>query len=191
MVAGREREGEADGGTERQAGERDGGCSGKQSRSPFSLSLSLTHSQSVSHTHTHSPLAAPAVPPVRETRMHTNGNPLNRIPRQRLLPPSIGLRSSLSPAPAVERTCLARRSPRDGERLSLSPSLTHEPRAVSLLKRFEFCGDLDCPDWVLEQMQLMSRLSSVKLKVLATEVVRSLLQSDVQVSRSRVKDLVR
>ncbi|KAG8231595.1 hypothetical protein J437_LFUL012287 [Ladona fulva] len=40
--------------------------------------------------------------------------------------------------------------------------------------RFRFCGDLDCPDWVLAEMSPLSRLTSVKMKLLCQEVVKSL-----------------
>ncbi|XP_071440021.1 COMM domain-containing protein 4 [Hetaerina americana] len=40
--------------------------------------------------------------------------------------------------------------------------------------RFRFCGDLDCPDWVLAEMNSLSRLTSVKMKLLCQEVVKSL-----------------
>lgn len=49
--------------------------------------------------------------------------------------------------------------------------------AVAILffvMRFRFCGDLDCPDWVLAEMNSLSRLTSVKMKLLCQEVVKSL-----------------
>nr|CAG4643603.1 EOG090X0HLW [Ilyocryptus agilis] len=36
--------------------------------------------------------------------------------------------------------------------------------------KFRFCGDQDCPDWFLTQMATLSRLSSVKAKLLAQHV---------------------
>ena len=41
--------------------------------------------------------------------------------------------------------------------------------------KFRFCGDLDCPEWVLAQMALLSRLSSLKLKALCVELIKSWL----------------
>jgi len=41
--------------------------------------------------------------------------------------------------------------------------------------RFRFCGDLDCPDWVLAEMSILSKLSSVKMKLLCASVIKDLL----------------
>jgi len=41
--------------------------------------------------------------------------------------------------------------------------------------RFKFCGDLDCPDWVLAEINILARLSSVKMKLLVNQVVKGLL----------------
>ncbi|XP_028392280.1 COMM domain-containing protein 4-like [Dendronephthya gigantea] len=40
--------------------------------------------------------------------------------------------------------------------------------------KFRFCGDLDCPDWVLAEISILSRISSVKMKLLSLQVVKSL-----------------
>ncbi|CAD5111723.1 DgyrCDS1012 [Dimorphilus gyrociliatus] len=42
-------------------------------------------------------------------------------------------------------------------------------------KRFKFCGDLDCPDWVLAEISTLSRLSSIKVKLLCAQIVNDLL----------------
>lgn len=42
--------------------------------------------------------------------------------------------------------------------------------------RFRFCGDLDCPDWVLLHIQLLSRLTASQLRDVVIEVV-SILNS--------------
>ncbi len=42
--------------------------------------------------------------------------------------------------------------------------------------RFRFCGDLDCPNWVLSEVAALSKLSSARVKVLASEVILNSLQ---------------
>eukprot|EP00299_Pterocystis_sp_00344_P012844 c6224_g1_i1.p1 GENE.c6224_g1_i1~~c6224_g1_i1.p1 ORF type:complete len:204 (+),score=62.24 c6224_g1_i1:36-647(+) len=37
--------------------------------------------------------------------------------------------------------------------------------------KFHFCGDLDCPDWILQEIALLSKISAVKMKLLCTQVV--------------------
>ncbi|XP_051918258.1 COMM domain-containing protein 4 [Hippocampus zosterae] len=41
--------------------------------------------------------------------------------------------------------------------------------------RFRFCGDLDCPDWVLAEISTLSKISSVKMKLLCAQVLKGLL----------------
>ncbi|KAK1157970.1 COMM domain-containing protein 4-like [Acipenser oxyrinchus oxyrinchus] len=41
--------------------------------------------------------------------------------------------------------------------------------------RFRFCGDLDCPDWVLAEISTLAKLSSVKMKLLCVQVLKDLL----------------
>ncbi|XP_023365720.1 COMM domain-containing protein 4 isoform X2 [Otolemur garnettii] len=41
--------------------------------------------------------------------------------------------------------------------------------------RFRFCGDLDCPDWVLAEISTLSKISSVKLRLLCSQVLKELL----------------
>ncbi|NXN94549.1 COMD4 protein, partial [Rhinopomastus cyanomelas] len=41
-------------------------------------------------------------------------------------------------------------------------------------QRFRFCGDLDCPDWVLAEISTLAK-SSVKLKLICGQVLRDLL----------------
>ncbi|XP_059168423.1 COMM domain-containing protein 4-like [Physella acuta] len=41
--------------------------------------------------------------------------------------------------------------------------------------RFRFCGDLDCPDWVLAEINILSKITSVKIKLLAVQVLKDLL----------------
>ncbi|KAL4224830.1 COMM domain-containing protein 4 [Mactra antiquata] len=41
--------------------------------------------------------------------------------------------------------------------------------------RFRFCGDLDCPDWVLAEISTLSRITSVKMKLLCVQVIKDML----------------
>ena len=45
--------------------------------------------------------------------------------------------------------------------------------------RFRFCGDLDCPDWVLAEMNILARLTSVKMKLLVMQVIRGILDEGI------------
>uniref|UniRef100_A0A667YQN8 COMM domain containing 4 n=1 Tax=Myripristis murdjan TaxID=586833 RepID=A0A667YQN8_9TELE len=40
--------------------------------------------------------------------------------------------------------------------------------------RFRFCGDLDCPDWVLAEISTLAKISSVKMKLLCGQVLKDL-----------------
>ncbi|XP_053898848.1 COMM domain-containing protein 4 [Malaclemys terrapin pileata] len=40
--------------------------------------------------------------------------------------------------------------------------------------RFRFCGDLDCPDWVLAEISILAKISSVKLKLICGQVLKDL-----------------
>ncbi|CDQ91020.1 unnamed protein product [Oncorhynchus mykiss] len=42
-------------------------------------------------------------------------------------------------------------------------------------QRFRFCGDLDCPDWVLAEISTLAKISSVKMKLLCVQVLMDLL----------------
>ncbi|XP_063495103.1 COMM domain-containing protein 4 isoform X5 [Symphalangus syndactylus] len=46
---------------------------------------------------------------------------------------------------------------------------------VQRLQRFRFCGDLDCPDWVLAEISTLAKMSSVKLRLLCSQVLKELL----------------
>eukprot|EP01035_Chromulina_nebulosa_P019533 gene19533-25431_t len=37
--------------------------------------------------------------------------------------------------------------------------------------KFRFCGDLDCPDWILAEIAILSKLTSVRIKVLTTQII--------------------
>ncbi|XP_075222265.1 COMM domain-containing protein 4 [Lycorma delicatula] len=40
--------------------------------------------------------------------------------------------------------------------------------------RFRFCGDGDCPDWVLLQINTLARMSSVKIKIFCQVVAKTI-----------------
>ncbi len=42
--------------------------------------------------------------------------------------------------------------------------------------RFRFCGDSDCPDWVLLEVTTLSKLSSVRMKVLVLQILSYCIQ---------------
>ncbi|XP_041877713.1 COMM domain-containing protein 4 isoform X1 [Corvus kubaryi] len=46
--------------------------------------------------------------------------------------------------------------------------------------RFRFCGDLDCPDWVLAEISTLAKISSVKLKLICAQVLRDLLGEAIE-----------
>lgn len=45
--------------------------------------------------------------------------------------------------------------------------------------RFKFCGDDDCPDWLLGQVSNLSKLSHIKLKLLLQTIVKNILAGEV------------
>ncbi|NXL20983.1 COMD4 protein, partial [Setophaga kirtlandii] len=47
-------------------------------------------------------------------------------------------------------------------------------------QRFRFCGDLDCPDWVLAEISTLAKISSVKLKLICAQVLRDLLGEPIE-----------
>jgi hypothetical protein len=49
--------------------------------------------------------------------------------------------------------------------------------------KFRFCGDLDCPDWVLAEISILSRISSVKMKLLSLQVVKSLCGESIDYTK--------
>jgi hypothetical protein len=50
--------------------------------------------------------------------------------------------------------------------------------------KFRFCGEADCPDWILAEIYTLSRLSSVKLKLLAQIVVQGIMKPPVDLNKA-------
>jgi hypothetical protein len=42
--------------------------------------------------------------------------------------------------------------------------------------KFKFCGDQDCPEWILSEMAILSKLSSVRVRLLAKQLLIHLLE---------------
>ena len=40
--------------------------------------------------------------------------------------------------------------------------------------RFEFCGNIDCPEWVLAEISLINKMSAVKLKLIMGQIVKKI-----------------
>uniref|UniRef100_A0A2K6BQU5 COMM domain containing 4 n=1 Tax=Macaca nemestrina TaxID=9545 RepID=A0A2K6BQU5_MACNE len=53
--------------------------------------------------------------------------------------------------------------------------------------RFQFCGDLDCPDWVLAEISTLAKMSSVKLQLLCSQILK-ISSSPVQPSTVSMVD---
>lgn len=49
--------------------------------------------------------------------------------------------------------------------------------------KFRFCGDLDCPDWVLAEINILARLTSVKMKLLVMQVIKSILGEEIDIKK--------
>lgn len=45
--------------------------------------------------------------------------------------------------------------------------------------RFRFCGDLDCPDWALAEISTLAKLTSIKMKLLCSQVVKDILSGEI------------
>ncbi|KAJ8967924.1 hypothetical protein NQ314_002583 [Rhamnusium bicolor] len=50
--------------------------------------------------------------------------------------------------------------------------------------KFRFCGDADCPDWVLVEINTLSRLSSVKLKLLGQVVAQGIINPPIDMEKA-------
>jgi hypothetical protein len=58
--------------------------------------------------------------------------------------------------------------------------LTHRAAETDLATmKFKFCGDADAPDWVLGEMATLSKISSVRVKLLLGQIVKGQLSGSV------------
>lgn len=67
----------------------------------------------------------------------------------------------------------------------LIPSISAESRfnLNSGSMKFRFCGDLDCPDWVLAEISTLSKITSVKMRLLCGQVIKDLLGEGIDYSK--------
>lgn len=49
--------------------------------------------------------------------------------------------------------------------------------------RFRFCGELDCPDWVLAEIMTLSKITSVKMKLFSQQIMNKLLGGNIDYSK--------
>ncbi|XP_057291243.1 COMM domain-containing protein 4-like [Hydractinia symbiolongicarpus] len=49
--------------------------------------------------------------------------------------------------------------------------------------RFRFCGDLDCPDWVLAEISILSKISSVKMKLFCQQIMSHLINGQIDYAK--------
>ena len=49
--------------------------------------------------------------------------------------------------------------------------------------KFKICGDLDTPDWVLAEMGLLNRISSVRFLIIVKQVISEMLGSSIDYSK--------
>ncbi|XP_077864510.1 COMM domain-containing protein 4-like [Saccoglossus kowalevskii] len=49
--------------------------------------------------------------------------------------------------------------------------------------RFRFCGDLDCPDWVLAEIATLSKITSIKMKLLCAQVIKELIGDSIDYTK--------
>jgi len=49
--------------------------------------------------------------------------------------------------------------------------------------RFRFCGQNDCQDWLLAQISLLSKLTSIKMKLLCNECLNDLIDKQMNMEK--------
>ena len=41
--------------------------------------------------------------------------------------------------------------------------------------RFEFCGNIDCPEWVLSEVVQLNKVSAIKLRLILQQILKKIL----------------
>jgi len=49
--------------------------------------------------------------------------------------------------------------------------------------KFKFCGELDAPDWLLKEIELLSKISVVRIKAIIKELIHRLLTGAIDFNR--------
>ena len=45
--------------------------------------------------------------------------------------------------------------------------------------KFKFCGEADAPDWVLAEIATISKISSVRVKLLVGQILKGLIEGNL------------
>jgi hypothetical protein len=48
--------------------------------------------------------------------------------------------------------------------------------------KFRFCGEQDAPDWILAEVSVLSKMSSVRMKLICRQIINQLLGIGINVS---------
>jgi len=40
--------------------------------------------------------------------------------------------------------------------------------------KFAFCGNLDCPEWILSEVAILNRMSAIKLKLILGQIIKKM-----------------
>eukprot|EP00036_Acanthoecidae_sp_10tr_P007325 CAMPEP_0182915240 /NCGR_PEP_ID=MMETSP0105_2-20130417/195_1 /TAXON_ID=81532 ORGANISM="Acanthoeca-like sp., Strain 10tr" /NCGR_SAMPLE_ID=MMETSP0105_2 /ASSEMBLY_ACC=CAM_ASM_000205 /LENGTH=200 /DNA_ID=CAMNT_0025052081 /DNA_START=43 /DNA_END=645 /DNA_ORIENTATION=+ len=49
--------------------------------------------------------------------------------------------------------------------------------------KFRFCGERDCPDWVLAEIVLLTKMTSVKFKLVTAQVIKDILGTPIDYAK--------
>eukprot|EP01097_Dermamoeba_algensis_P001604 TRINITY_DN1600_c0_g1_i2.p1 TRINITY_DN1600_c0_g1~~TRINITY_DN1600_c0_g1_i2.p1 ORF type:complete len:208 (+),score=49.79 TRINITY_DN1600_c0_g1_i2:71-694(+) len=49
--------------------------------------------------------------------------------------------------------------------------------------KFKFCGDLDAPDWILREIAVLAKISSVRMKVISVQVLENILGKEIDYAK--------